>query len=209
MEKIVIIGGGGHAKVIASILKRLGIFKILGYTDNENRGVLLGSPYLGTDGVLSKLKIQYKNCAAVLGVGYLGKGDLRERLIPRLVALRFTMPAIISPNAVVNEDVEIGEGSVVMGGVIMNSGTRIGRYAIINTHASIDHDCAVGDFVHIAPGVTLSGGVKVGARSLVGVGATVVQYKTIGERCIIGAGAVVTKDCFESGTYLGMPAKMI
>lgn len=208
-EKIIVIGGGGHAKVIVSILKKINIFDITGYTDKENRGPLLGMPYMGTDEAFSSLIKQYGACAAVLGIGYLGKNDLRERLVEKLRGLGFTMPAIISPAVVVNEDVEIGEGTVVMDGVVVNTGTRIGKYAIINTRASIDHDCEIGDFVHIAPGVTLSGGVKVGARSLVGVGATVVQYKTIGDRCIIGAGAVVAKDCLESGTYVGVPAKKL
>ena len=207
MEKIVIIGGGGHAKVVASMIKKLGTFEILGYTDSETRGPLLGMAYLGKDEVLPRLKKDHPQLSAVLGIGYLGNVDLRERLVEKLRGLEFTMPAIISPHAVINEEVQIGEGTVVMDGVVINSGTHIGRYAIINTRASVDHDCVVGDFTHLAPGVTLSGGVKVGAYSLIGVGASVVQYKTIGDHCIIGAGAAVTKDCLGPGTYVGVPAK--
>ncbi|MBI2552452.1 acetyltransferase [Candidatus Uhrbacteria bacterium] len=209
MQKIVVIGGGGHAKVVTSILKKLNTFEILGYTDRENQGPLLYLPYIGTDDVLHDIKARHGECAAVLGLGYLGKDDLRERLVEKLRGLGFTMPAIVSPTAVVNEDVQIGEGTVVMDGVVINSGTRIGRYAIINTRASIDHDCVIGDFTHIAPGVTFSGGVKVGSHSLIGVGATVVQYKTIGDHCTVGAGAAVTKDCLEPGTYVGIPARKI
>lgn len=206
MEKIVIIGGGGHAKVVASIIKKLKNFDLLGYTDRENRGTLLGAPYLGADEALASIIKQHGKCSAALGIGYLGKGDLRERIVEKLRGLGFTTPAVISPNAVINEEIQIGEGTIVMDGVVINSGSRIGRYAIINTQASIDHDCEIGDFTHIAPGVTLSGGVKVGARSFVGAGATVAQYKTIGDRCIIGAGAVVVNDCLEPGIYLGVPA---
>lgn len=206
-EKMVMVGGGGHAKVVASIVKKLGTFEILGYTDNENRGQLLNMPYLGTDEVLGHLKEQYLHLSAVLGIGYLGEGDARQRLVEKLRTIGITIPAIVSPQAIINEEVEIGEGTVVMDGVVVNSGTRIGNYVIVNTRASIDHDCEIGDFTHIAPGVTLSGGVKVGARTLVGVGATVVQYKTIGDQCLIGAGAVVTTDCSESGVYIGIPAR--
>lgn len=209
MQKIVVIGGGGHAKVVASIVKKLGKFEILGYTDNENHGSLLGMPYLGTDEVLPRLKKDQPQCVAVLGIGYLGNDDVRAHLVEKLRGFGFAMPAIVSPATVVNEDVQIGGGTVVMDGVVINSGTRIGFYAIINTSASIDHDCEIGDFTHIAPGVSLSGGVKIGAYSLLGIGASVVQYKTIGERCIIGAGAVVVKDCLGPGTYVGVPARLL
>lgn len=208
-DKIVVIGGGGHAKVVASIVKKLGTFEILGYTDNKDRGPLLSMPYLGTDEMLPRLKEQYSRLSAVLGIGYLGEGDVRERLVEKLRTIGVTIPAIISPQAIINEEVETREGTVVMDGVVVNSGTRIGKYVIINTCASIDHDCEIGDFTHIAPGVTLSGGVKIGARSLVGVGATVVQYKIVGDQCIIGAGAVVTTDCLESGVYVGVPTKKL
>lgn len=193
--------------MVASILKKLGTFEILGYTDNKDRGPLLGMPYLGNDEMLPGFKKQYSHLCAVLGIGYLGEGDMRQRLVENLRALGVTIPTIISPQAVINEEVKIGEGTVVMDGVVVNSGTRIGKYVIINTRASIDHDCEIGDFTHIAPGVTLSGGVKVGIHSFVGVGATVVQYKTVGDQCIIGAGAVVTTDCLESGVYVGIPAR--
>jgi len=208
MKKIVILGGGGHAKVVASILKKLIAFEIVGYADKEDRGSLLGIPYLGSDEALVELKERCGQCAAVLGVGYLGNSNLREQLVESFNTL-FLMPAVVSPQAVINEDVVVGDGTVVMDGVIVNSGTRIGKYVIINTRASIDHDCEVGDFVHIAPGAIVCGGVKVGAHSLVGAGAIVVQYKTIGERCMIGAGAVVVKDCIEPGTYVGVPAKKL
>lgn len=208
-EKIVIIGGGGHAKVVASILKQLPAFEVLGYTDREDRGSLLGLPYLGEDGELLRIKAHTPHCAAVLGVGTLGDTALVERLYAQAQELGFFLPTIISPAAVVAEDVKIGQGTVIMSGVVINAGTRIGRGAIINTNSSLDHDCAIGDFTHIAPGVTLSGGVKVGSRCLVGTGASIIHYKTVGDQCIIGAGAVVVKDCLESGTYVGIPAKLL
>ncbi len=208
-ETIVIIGGGGHAKVVASIIKKSGRFELLGYVDKQNRGPLLGVPYLGADDVLPQLRAEHSPCAAVIGIGYIGEGTLREHLIEKLLRFGFEMPAIISSHAVVNEEVKIEVGAVVMDGVVVNSGSQVGKYVILNTHSSIDHDCQIGDFVHIAPGATLSGGVTVGAHSLVGAGATVVQYKTVGDHCIIGAGAVVTKDCLEQGTYIGIPAKKL
>ncbi|MFQ5771927.1 MAG: acetyltransferase [bacterium] len=207
MDKIVLVGGGGHAKVIISIIKKIKKYEIYGYVDKIHNGNILGVPYIGDDDVLKELIAQQKVTKAVLCVGQISDQFKRYRLYKQLVEMGFAFPTIVSPNASINEAVEIGEGTVVMDGVVINSGAKIGRFAILNTQASIDHDCEIGDFVHIAPGVVLSGGVKVGNYCLIGAGATVIQYKRIGNNCVIGAGAVVLKDCLEPGTYLGIPAR--
>jgi sugar O-acyltransferase (sialic acid O-acetyltransferase NeuD family) len=205
MKEIIIIGGGGHAKVVISILKKIGKYKIIGYTDIKNQGPILGIEYIGTDEEI----INYNVSMAVIGIGVLENFKIRYEIINNYIKKRFLFPSIISPYAVVNEGVSIGEGTVLMDGAIVNSGTSIGNFSIINTRSSVDHDCRIGDFVHIAPGVTLSGGVQIGNSSLIGIGSTVVQYKTIAENCIIGAGTVITKDCLESGKYAGIPMKRI
>ncbi len=205
-KKIIIIGGGGHAKTIISLLLRLSEFKVLGYVDLENRGDILGVGYLGRDEGLKKIKKQNPDCCAALGIGYVSLSNQRETLKEKVSSWGFRFPAIIAPTAILNQNVKIGQGTIVYDGVIINVDTRVGDYTIINTGSSIDHDCRIGSFVHIAPGVTLSGGVKVGDYSILGVGSTVVQYKIIGKKCLIGAGAVVTQDCLRSGMYVGVPA---
>jgi sugar O-acyltransferase (sialic acid O-acetyltransferase NeuD family) len=209
MVKIVIIGGGGHAKVVISIVKKLNLYEIDGYVDKIDKGQLLGIEYLGGDDILPVLFNRDKTRYAAIGIGQLKDSSLRRKISQQLIEIGYKLPPIISPSAIINEDVEIGDGSVVMDGVIVNPGTIIGRFTILNTKSSIDHDCKIGDFVHIAPGVTLSGGVKVGNNCLIGVGASVIQYKTIVSDCTIGAGAVVTKDCLKAGYYLGVPAKEV
>jgi len=205
MEEIIIIGGGGHSKVVISILKKIGKYKIIGYTDIENQGPILGIEYIGTDEDINN----YNVSMAAIGIGVLENFKIRYEIVNNYVKKGFIFPSILSPCAVVNECVSIGEGTVLMDGVIINSGTSIGNFSIINTRSSIDHDCKIGDFVHIAPGVTLSGGVQIGNNSLIGIGSTVVQYKTIAKNCIIGAGTVITKDCLEPGKYAGVPMKRI
>jgi len=205
MEKIIVVGGGGHAKVVISILKKIGKYKIIGYTDIKNQGPILGIEYIGTDEEI----IHYNVSMAAIGIGVLENFKNRYKIINNYIKKGFKFPSILSPDAIVNEDVSIGEGTVLMDGVVINSGTSIGNFSIINTRGSIDHDCKIGDFVHIAPGVTLSGGVRIGNNSLIGIGSTVVQYKTIAENCIIGAGTVITRDCLESGKYAGIPMKRI
>jgi sugar O-acyltransferase (sialic acid O-acetyltransferase NeuD family) len=209
MPDLIIVGGGGHAKVVISLVKKMGGFHILGYTDVRDQGPILGVGFIGEDTVLEQLIRERNHCAALVGVGHVRTPDARKRLMEKLSALGFLLPVIISPDAVVNESVSIGEGTVIGDGVVVNSGTRIGRCSIANTHCTIDHDCEIGDCVHVATGATLSGGVKVGHGSLIGAGATVIQYRTIGDDCLIGAGAVVVEDCLLPGSYCGVPARRV
>ena len=207
MGKIIIVGGGGHAKAVITIIKKIKKYRLLGYVDVKDQGTILGVPYLGDDQKLPGLLKRNPRCGAVLGVGYVVISPKRRELSDKLRKIGFQLPAIVSPTAVINEEVTIGGGTVVHDNVVVNSGTHIGECAIINNASSIDHDCRIGDFVHIAPGVILSGGVVVGNDSLLGVGCRVLQYKTIGQNCIIGAGAAVIKDCLKPGVYVGIPAK--
>ncbi len=206
MDKIVIIGGGGHAKVIISILKKLRSFDIVGYTDIENNGPILGIQFLGGDDILKDL-LNKKVKNAVIGIGQIKRSQIRERAANYAISAGFKFPAIIAPTAMINEEVIINSGAVIMDGVVLNSGTNIGQFSIVNTKASIDHDCKIGNFVHVAPGVTLSGGVKVGNYTLIGAGSSVIQNVIIESNCIIGAGSAVMKNCVENSMYVGVPAK--
>ena len=208
MDKIVVIGGGGHAKVVISILKKINTYEIVGYTDVKNRGEILVVQYLGSDSVLKNL---YKNGIknAVLGLGFIESNKKRKNVLKEISNIDFNYPAIISNNAVINEDVTTGMGTVIMDGVVINAGTKIGKFCIINTRSSIDHDCMIKNHTHIAPGVTLSGGVEIGNNVLIGAGATIIQYKKVVDNAIIGAGSTVVDDINEPGLYGGVPAKLL
>ena len=211
MPEIVVIGGGGHAKVVLSVLKKITDYNIIGYTDKSDKGTLLGIEYLGDDTVLTEIKREHSGCNAVIAVGSMNERDVRTRndIYRHCEDLGLHIPAIISPAAVVNEGVDIESGTVILDGVIVNTGTKIGKCCIINTNSSLDHDCTIGDHVHIAPGSTLSGGVRIGDSSLIGTGAAIIQNITVVNNCTIGAGAVVVDDCMQSGTYVGAPARLI
>ncbi|MCK6615663.1 MAG: acetyltransferase [Ignavibacteriaceae bacterium] len=208
MEKLVIIGGGGHAKVLINILKKSALFDIIGYVDFRDSGTLLGVKYLGNDEKLSDINLQgIKN--AVLGVGQVSVSEIRFNIVQKVKKVGFTFPSIISKNAIINEEVLIEEGSQVLDGVVINPGVRIGKFSIINTNSTIEHDCKIGSYCHISPSAVLSGGVEVGDFSMVGANAVVVQCKKIYSRCLIGAGSVVTKDITEEGVYIGNPSKVL
>lgn len=208
MQPTVVIGGGGHAKVVISILKKLG-YAIDGYTDDHDRGTILGIPRLGSDSSLSGLIERNQCLAAVIGIGKVDASDIRLSLQRRFTKLGFAFPVICSPHAVVNEEVTLGAGSVVLDGVIVNSGTTIGEACILNTGSIIDHDCIIGANVHIAPGVTLSGGVTVGDNCMIGTGTSLIQSVKICAGCLIGAGSTVVEDISVAGTYVGSPARKI
>ncbi|MBU2494644.1 MAG: acetyltransferase [Bacteroidetes bacterium] len=207
-EKIVVIGGGGHAKVIISILKKLNQYDIVGYTDPENKGEILGVSYLGNDDKLNSIFKDGVN-NAVIGLGQIKSAGPRRKIADNCKNISFNLPAIVSLNAIINEDVSIGNGTVVMDGVTINSGSSIGECSIVNTNASIDHDCAIGDFTHIAPGVTLSGEVNIGNDVLIGTGSNIIQQINIPANTIISAGSTVLKSITKKGIYRGNPASLI
>jgi sugar O-acyltransferase (sialic acid O-acetyltransferase NeuD family) len=209
MQEFVVIGGGGHARVVISILRKLKECRILGYTDLRNNGTLLGIPYLGSDDELAALARKPARLNAVLAVGQIGLGEVRCDLWMRLRSYALSFPLIVSPNSIINEEVSGGESAVVMDGAVINSGAAIGRGAIVNTNSTIEHDTVLGDWVHVAPGATVCGDVKIGSFSMIGAGATVIEGRTIVERCVIGAGATVVRDLTEPGVYAGTPARRI
>jgi sugar O-acyltransferase (sialic acid O-acetyltransferase NeuD family) len=204
----VVVGAGGHGKVVLYVLSRLPEYQVLGYVDSRDYGEILGFPHLGDDSILSELAKQ-NGITAVIGVGKVRAGSNRATLFARLSGYGFALPAIVAPTAIVAPDVSLGEGSVVMDGAILQPGCQIGQIAIINTGAILDHDCVLGNDVHVSTGARLSGAARVGDGSLIGVGASLIQRAQVGSGCTIGSGASVVKDCLEPGTYVGLPAKLV
>ena len=209
MEEIVAVGGGGHAKVVLGILRKLQRYHVLGYTDLNDLGHFQKAPYLGSDKELAALATSREKLQAVLAVGQVGLGKKRHEIWTRLSALAIRFPLIVSPDAVVNEDVSAGEATVVMDGVVINCGAVIGKGVIVNTNSTVEHDVVIADWVHVAPGVTISGNTTIGRFSMIGAGATIIEGINVAEACMVGAGATVVHDLVEPGVYVGCPARRI
>ena len=192
MKEIAIIGAGGHGKVLADIAEKNGYTQIVFLDDNRNIKECGGHPVIGGIGQIAHLK-----CSAALGIG---NAMIRERIFKQLKALNIELPPLIHPNAVISDDVTIGEGTVVMAGSVINTGTSIGKGCIINTCSSVDHDCTVGDFVHISVGSHIAGTVHIGVKTWIGIGVSVSNNLDICSDCMIGAGAVILRDIVEQGT---------
>jgi len=204
MKNIIIIGGGGHAKVIISMIKKIQTLNLLGYTDLNNNGDILGVKYLGSDDIIETYDTNIK---LVLGIGQIKNVVQRKRIVKTFLKKGYDFEYIISPDAIINEDVIIQPGSVIMDNAVIQSGTKIGQYCIINTNASIDHDCIINDFTHIAPGTTVCGSVAIGKECLIGAGSTIINNMTIGDHCIIGAGSTVIKSIGDHRVFYGMKSQ--
>ena len=201
MKDIVIIGGGGHAKSVADTIERTGEYRILGYTDPEDKQ-WQDYPYLGPDRVLETLKDQVRYLA--FGIGYLGEGGLRDRLCRYVTDMDFELPPILDPSAIISKKAVVEEGAFVGKGAVVNADARIGRMCIVNTRAVVEHDNVIGPFSHLAVNVILCGNVRTGDHVFIGANTTVIQGISIGSRTVIGANSLILRDVKEDGRFYGI-----
>lgn len=188
MEDIVLVGFGGHAKSVADCIEREGKYHIVGYTDVKASSDRYR--YLGTDDALEAI-FAGGIANAVVGIGYMGKGTIRQKLYGNLKDIGFNLPVIIDPSAVVSSTAIIDEGSFIGKGAVVNAEASIGKMAIINTKALVEHECIVEDFAHVAVGAILCGQVNVGEAAFIGANATIIQCRNVNAGAIIPAGEVV------------------
>jgi sugar O-acyltransferase (sialic acid O-acetyltransferase NeuD family) len=208
LPSILGIGAGGHCKVVMEIIRRAGYWKIAGLLDADpsRKGESIsGIEILGNDDLASALFNQGVR-AAFIGIGSIGATQPRRNTFTTLRDLGFELPVLTHPTASVAFDTEIGIGTCIMPGAIINPGASIGECAIINSGAIIEHDCHIAAFSHISPGAILGGSVFVGEGSHVGIGAVIRQGIHIGKNAVIGAGAAVVKDVPDDTTVTGVPA---
>ncbi len=203
MEKVYIIGAGGHGQVVADALMKAGIIPAGFLDDNE---LLAGKDIMGIP-VVGKIKTSFElGGKFVVAIGDNGK---RKRIVKLLGFPESKFFTVIHPSAVVGFGVQIGAGAMIIGGSVINTGAKIGKHTIINTSASIDHHNSLGNFVHIAPGTHTAGNVKVAEGAFVGTGSSIVPGIEIGEWAVVGAGSVVIKDVPAYTVVAGVPAKTI
>ena len=202
MKNVIIIGAGGHAKIIADIVLCSGD-AVLGFLDDKPDlpPEICGIPVLGK----VEDHVKYPDAEYVIGIG---NAAVRRKVAGMLKGVRFY--TAIHPDAVVSSlDVTIGEGTVIMANAVVNPGTRIGAHCIVNTAAVVEHDNKIGDYSHVSVGAKLAGTVSIGEETWVGIGAVVSNNLRICGGCMIGAGAVVIRSIDEPGTYAGVPARRI
>ncbi|MBX2819383.1 MAG: acetyltransferase [Rhodothermaceae bacterium] len=202
---IIVLGGGGHARVVIDALLACNE-QVLGFVDADpDKTDVEGLRRLGQVEYIAET---YRSDKVLLanGFGSIGMPGARLTYFEKYKQWGFQFISVIHPRAIVSPSTTLEEGVQVMAGAIIQPGVSVGENSIINTGASVDHDCTIGSHVHVAPRATLSGTVRVGDCAHIGTGAVVIQGIDIGAESMVGAGSVVVKDVEKGSTVLGNPA---
>ena len=205
MNRLAILGASGHGKVVADSAECAGWKDIVFYDD--------AWPKCETNGVwqvIGDTKELLNNLSNYDGIVIaIGQNFTRIKKQNELIAHGANLVNIIHPSAQISQYADLGLGTVVMAGAVINVDSKLGAGCIVNTGAIIEHDCILGDGVHISPGAHLAGGVSVGERSWIGLGANIRQLVNVGEAVVVGVGAVVVNDIIDQCTVAGVPAKLL
>ena len=214
-KKVVILGAGGHGRVIAdglmAMIENGSLFEFAGFVDETyakdthiDDGIVLGC-----DADLASLKKAGIADHFIVGVGSVRGGDaLRSKIFNTALKAGLIPVSVIHPSAIISCRVEVGKGCAIMAGAVINTGARIGDNSIINTRASVDHDTHIGAHVHIAPGCVLSGDIDIGDNVLIGVGSSLIQSVRIGANATIGAGSTIVKSVKPDTVVYGSRARL-
>ncbi|WP_430535529.1 acetyltransferase [Listeria rocourtiae] len=203
MRNVIIVGDGGHSKVVRECLEQQGVYTITGILDNkytsyEEKGGQFHAPFSDFE--------QFKNEETLWFIA-IGDNKARAEVAAKLGDVSYA--TIIHPTAIVSKTAMIEPGSIIMPLAVIQPDSVIGSHTIINTGAIIEHDVIISEAAHVSPRATVTGGVKIGARVHVGASAVVNPGLHLGDYSIIGAGAVVVGDTEPGGTYVGVPARKL
>ena len=200
MNRLIIIGAGGHGKVIADNALKNGYTDIC-FVDDRATGKCMDFPIVGTSADIEKLNDG--NTDFIIGIG--------NNAVRKKIAEQYDVNwvSLIHPSAQIAVNVSIGKGTAVMAGAVINACASVGEHCIINTRAVVEHDNVIEDYVHISPNAALGGTVHIGEQTHIGIGATVINNIDVCGNSIIGAGAIIVRNIEDTGTYVGVPARKI
>ena len=209
-KKCIIIGGGGHARVLIDSINASGVAEIVGILDRATKThgkKLDGVPVLGDDTIIKRISTAHKAGYFAIGVGSTSDNTLRAKLFDMCIKAGLKPLTIVHPTAFIASSAKIGEGCQIQPLAAICAGAVLGTNVIVNTSAVVEHDCRVASHVHIATGAKLAGGVKLGEKAFVGAGSVIRQGIIIGVGAIVAAGAVVVKDVAAGVAVAGVPAE--
>jgi sugar O-acyltransferase (sialic acid O-acetyltransferase NeuD family) len=205
---LVIIGAGGHGRVVLDILQSAGKHHVVGFLDANASlaGKTVGGvPVLGQINLLPRLKGQKVRGAVVA----IGDNPTRLSYAKTLQEQGLELPGAIHPSAVIARSAKMGPNVVVAAGAVIGPETQLGPSVIINHGALVDHECVIEEGVHVCPGAAVAGRVRIGPSAFIGLGSRIIQCLSIGSSAIVGAGAVVISDVPDDATVVGVPARVI
>lgn len=207
MQNVVIIGAGGHGKVVRELVKERPDTELAGILDDRYAELHVENGlYRGPSATAEELARLHPHAKFVLAVG---QNSIRQQLYERIGLPLDRYAVLIHPSAVVSGSARIQNGAVVMASSVIQADADVGIHAIVNTGAIVEHDNRIGDYVHLSPGTVLTGGVTVMEGAHLGAGTAVIPGKTVGRWSVTGAGAAVIHDIPDNCTAVGVPARMI
>lgn len=205
--KILIIGHGGHSKVVKDIILSNEGYEIVGYLDDlYTDKTIIDNLYFGAIKDAWEIINNFNDIKLVIAIG---NNKVRKRISGILNQPIEMYATLIHKTAIISPYAHVGNGTVIMPNVVVNADTNIGNHTIINTGSIIEHDNIIDDFVHISPHATLSGSIIIEEGAHIGVSATMIPGVKIGKWSIVGAGSVVINDFPSNCTAAGIPAKVI
>ena len=205
-KTLIIIGAGGHGKVVADCARVTKQFANIQFLDGNYPELLHAANWDIVGHHEDYANFDDENTWYFIAIG---SNTTRHKWQQTLLANGHKVATLIHPNACVAQDVVIGQGTLILAGCVINILSEIGDGCIINTGATVDHDCSLGEFSHLAPGVSLAGAVKLGVEVFIGIGSNIIQCLSIGDKSTIGAGSTVLQNIPANVTAVGTPAKVI
>lgn len=207
MKKLLIVGAGGHGKVVLDLARAQGAYMPIAVADDRwSHPEQQGGLWYGPVAWGRRLLAEDDTIEAVIAIG---DNRIRRRVAEQLGLSEERYAVLVHPQAVLGSYVTLGKGTVIQPGAIVNYGARVGSHCVLNTGAIIEHDCRIGSFTHLSPGTAIAGNVTVGEGTHIGIGATVIQGIEIGAWSTIGAGAVVIRPIPGGCTAIGIPARPV
>jgi acetyltransferase EpsM len=204
--KVVVIGHGGHSKVVSDIIRATNGLQIFGYLDNKYQSIQVSSNLIiGPIGAAMQLKEEHKNIKFVTAIG---DNRARKLVVEKLGLSKHDYLTIAHPSASISPSAKIGYGTVVMPQVVINADVKVGNHCIINSGSVVEHDSLLNDYIHLCPNSTVTGTVVIHEGSCVGSGATIIPNRRIGAWTMIGAGATVIDHLPANCLAVGTPAKV-
>lgn len=203
---IIIIGGGGHARVLAEVLMRREE-NILGFTDPDASATLFeGIPHLGSDKTI--LDHRPEDILLINGLGSVSDNSARQALFATFTTKAYRFATLTHPDAILSSmDLQIGQGCQILAGTVIGPGAHLKDNVLINSRAVVEHDCQIGSHTHVSPGAIICGNCHIEEAAYIGAGAVVIQGVTIGAGAVIAAGAVVIHDVPANTLMAGVPAR--
>lgn len=204
---LIVIGGGGHARVVTeAIVSNPGGYRLGGFVDpgTGDEGMKqTGLRWLGGDEAVGN----HPGAWGVLGVGALGPESRRREIVTRLDPNLAGWASVVHQKAYVSPSATVGQGSVILPGAILQAGARIGAHCVVSDGAVVEHDAVLGDYAIVSPGAVVGGGAVVGSGAFVGLRAVIRDHRSVGDGALVGMGAVVVTDVDSGAVVIGNPAR--